>query len=212
MVVPGRAAIAFNGEIYNYVELREELRARGWTFASSGDTEVLLKGWLEWREGVFERLNGMWAMAIHDAERDAMVLSRDRFGEKPLFWTPWRGGVAFASEVKQLRCFPDVDLELNLSRAAGYVRTGRPYFGTDVVVQEPPPARSRDDARGRSRRHQDASLLRHRRWPLRQCNRRRIRASGSAASRMRSPVRFGCASGPTCPSAHPCPPGWTARP
>ena len=71
----------------------------------------------------------MWGMAIYDAERDAMDLIRDRFGEKPLFWTPWRGGVAFASEVKQLRCFPDVDIELNLSRAAGYVRTGRPYLG-----------------------------------------------------------------------------------
>jgi asparagine synthase (glutamine-hydrolysing) len=129
MVVPGRAALAFNGEIYNYVELREELRTRGWAFTSSGDSEVLLKGWLEWQEGIFERLNGMWAMAIHDTDRDAMVLSRDRFGEKPLFWTPWRRGVAFASEVKQLRRFPDISIGLNGHRAAAYVQSGRPYLG-----------------------------------------------------------------------------------
>src|SRR4029079_6267240 len=109
--------------------LREELLSRGWTFTSSGDSEVLLKGWLEWREGVFYCVDGMRAMAIYDAERDVMVLSRDRFGEKPLFWTAWRGGVAFASEVKQLRCFPDVSLRLNVHRAAAYVQSGRPYLG-----------------------------------------------------------------------------------
>jgi asparagine synthase (glutamine-hydrolysing) len=128
-VEPGRAALVFNGEIYNYVELREELRAKGWTFTSSGDSEVLLKGWLEWRENVFARLNGMWAIAIYDAEHDGIVLSRDRFGEKPLFWTPWRGGIAFASEVKQLQGFPDVSIGLNLPRAAAYLRSGRPYLG-----------------------------------------------------------------------------------
>lgn len=129
MVERGRAALAFNGEIYNYVELRDELRARGWTFTSSGDSEVLLKGWLEWRDGVFARLNGMWALAIYDADRDGILLSRDRFGEKPLYWTVWRGGVAFASEVKQLRGFPDVSIRVNPGRAAAFLRSGRPYDG-----------------------------------------------------------------------------------
>lgn len=129
MLEPGRAALVVNGEIYNYVELREELRTRGWTFTSTGDSEVLLKGWLEWREGVFARLNGMWAVAIYDAERDGILLSRDRFGEKPLFWTDWRSGIAFASEVKQLRGFPDVAIKPDLGRAAAYLRSGRPYDG-----------------------------------------------------------------------------------
>ena len=128
-VAPGRAAIVFNGEIYNYVELRDELRGKGWTFASSGDAEVLLNGWLEWREGILERLNGMWAIAIYDFEHDRLILSRDRFGEKPLFWAEWRSGVAFASEVKQLKVFPDLPIRLNASRAAAYLRTGRPYHG-----------------------------------------------------------------------------------
>jgi asparagine synthase (glutamine-hydrolysing) len=95
MVERGRAVLAFNGEIYNYVELRDELRARGWTFNSTGDSEVLLKGWLEWGEDVFARLNGMGDRHLRRGARRGHP-SRDRFGEKPLFWTPWRGGVAFA--------------------------------------------------------------------------------------------------------------------
>jgi asparagine synthase (glutamine-hydrolysing) len=129
MVEPGRAALAFNGEIYNYVELRDELLELGYTFTSTGDGEVLLKGWLAWGEGVFARLNGMWAIAIYDVERDRVVLSRDRFGEKPLFWAAWRNGVAFASEVKQLRRFPELRVELDVHRAAAYVNSGRPYLG-----------------------------------------------------------------------------------
>ena len=160
MVEGDRAAIAFNGEIYNYVELREELRSRGWTFASTGDSEVLLKGWLEWREDVFARLNGMWAVAIYDAAIDGVVLSRDRFGEKPLFWTPWSGGVAFASEVKQLRAFPDVTLRLAPGRAAAYITTGRPYLGAsswfDGIHQlEPGSSLVVDRSGSRARRYWD---------------------------------------------------------
>jgi asparagine synthase (glutamine-hydrolysing) len=129
MVAPGRATLCFNGEIYNYVELRRELAALGWSFDSTGDTEVLLKGWLQWGFGVLGRLNGMWAFALYDEQRQGLLLCRDRFGEKPLFWTPWRGGVAFASEVKQLARFPEVELRLNLGRAMSYLTSGRPYDG-----------------------------------------------------------------------------------
>jgi asparagine synthase (glutamine-hydrolysing) len=129
MVAPGDAALAFNGEIYNYVELRRELGALGWSFDSTGDTEVLLKGWIEWGFDVLPRLNGMWAFALYDHRRKGLLLCRDRFGEKPLFWTRWRDGVAFASEVKQLARFPGVDLRLDLHRAAAYLATGRPYDG-----------------------------------------------------------------------------------
>jgi asparagine synthase (glutamine-hydrolysing) len=128
-MVAGKAALAFNGEIYNYVELREELQKKGWSFDSTGDTQVLLTGWLEWGESMLGKLNGMWAFALYDAERDGLLLSRDRFGEKPLFWTPWRGGIAFASEVKQLGGFPGVELRLDEHRAAAFLRTGRPHDG-----------------------------------------------------------------------------------
>jgi asparagine synthase (glutamine-hydrolysing) len=129
MVAPGGEALAFNGEIYNYVELRRELAAHGATFRSTGDTEVLLNGWRAWGFDLLPRLNGMWAFALYDARRRGLLLCRDRFGEKPLFWTAWRGGIAFASEIKQLAGFPGVELRLDVERAAAYLATGRPYDG-----------------------------------------------------------------------------------
>ncbi len=77
--------LVFNGEIYNFLELRAELEACGHRFRTTGDTEVLLRGWLEWETELFRRCNGMWAVAIHDPRREGVVLSRDRFGEKPLY-------------------------------------------------------------------------------------------------------------------------------
>ena len=129
MVIPDRAALVFNGEIYNYVELRKQLEARGCSFESTGDAEVLLKGWLEWGIGLLPRLNGMWAFAIYDVQKQGLLLARDRFGEKPLFTMPWAGGVAFASEVKQLAAFPGAALELDPAAAARFLATGRPYDG-----------------------------------------------------------------------------------
>jgi asparagine synthase (glutamine-hydrolysing) len=121
--------MTYNGEIYNYLELRDELEARGRTFRSTGDTEVLLAAYLEWGTEALARLDGMWAFAIYDARADALLLSRDRFGEKPLYWTRWSGGLAFASEVKQLLRFPGVVARLDAGRAAGFLATGRPYLG-----------------------------------------------------------------------------------
>ena len=87
-MVSGGASLAFNGEIYNYVELRDELLKRGWTFESSGDAQVLLTSWREWGKSMLSRLNGMWAFGLYDADRDGLLLSRDRFGEKPLSGLP----------------------------------------------------------------------------------------------------------------------------
>jgi len=129
MVVPGRAAMTYNGEIYNYVELRDKLIKRGWDFRSSGDTEVLLKAYLEWGGDALAQLDGMWAFGIYDERRQGLLLARDRFGEKPLFWSAWEGGVAFASEVKQLLRYPDTPAQLDPLRAAGFLVTGRPYDG-----------------------------------------------------------------------------------
>ena len=130
MTADGQTALALNGEIYNYLELRAELVDRGWTFKSTGDAEVLLKAYLEWGMDALERLDGMWAFALYDERRRGLLLSRDRFGEKPLFWTRWHGGIAFASEIKQLQCYPGVHAEIDPSRAAAYIVTGRPYDGS----------------------------------------------------------------------------------
>lgn len=94
--------IVFNGEIYNYIELREELRACGHRFRSGGDTEVILAAYHEWGEACLERFNGMWAFAIWDSRKRQLFLSRDRFGIKPLYYT-WDGRTfSFASEIKAL--------------------------------------------------------------------------------------------------------------
>lgn len=96
----GKHVIVFNGEIYNHLELRADLEARGCRFETDhSDTEVLLHGYREYGEAFVQRLNGMWAFAIWDAEKQRLFISRDRFGKKPLYWFYREGTFAFASEL-----------------------------------------------------------------------------------------------------------------
>jgi len=94
--------MVFNGEIYNYKELRKDLEETGHTFETEGDGEVLLHAWAEWEESALDRLNGMFAFAIWHEERGELVCGRDPFGEKPLFWSNGSAGLAFASEIRAL--------------------------------------------------------------------------------------------------------------
>ncbi len=98
----GQVWMVFNGEIYNYVELKEELRRRGYTFRSGTDSEVLLASYVEWGTDCFRRFNGMWALALWDTRSHSMLLSRDRFGIKPLYFTNQSDRLAFGSEIKTL--------------------------------------------------------------------------------------------------------------
>ena len=104
----GAASIVFNGEIYNFLPLRKELEAAGQRFRSDhSDTEVLLLGWRHWGMQLFDRLNGMWALAIHDREKRQLILARDRFGKKPLYYYRGSGAFIFASELHALRRHPE---------------------------------------------------------------------------------------------------------
>ena len=97
----GRYVIVFNGEIYNFIEIRQELEDKGYRFRSDSDTEVVIAAFMEWGEDCLHKFNGMWAFAIWDTYEKVLFLSRDRIGEKPLFYATIPGGeFAFASEMK----------------------------------------------------------------------------------------------------------------
>jgi asparagine synthase (glutamine-hydrolysing) len=112
-IADGSLWITFNGEIFNYVELRDELLKKGHRFATRSDTEVILHLYQEEGERCVERLNGQWAFAIWDAKRQKLFLSRDRLGVRPLFYTESGGRFVFASEIKALLECPGVDAELD---------------------------------------------------------------------------------------------------
>jgi asparagine synthase (glutamine-hydrolysing) len=99
----GDLHLVFNGEIYNYIELREELRGLGHRFLTEGDGEVLLHAWAQWGEAALERLNGMFAFAVWEAARRRLTLSVDRFAEKPLFFVEAADRLVFASSVWALK-------------------------------------------------------------------------------------------------------------
>jgi len=96
----GRCVLVFNGEIYNYIELRRELQTLGHQFKSSGDTEVLLHAYLQWGRECLAKLNGMWAFLIYDLRKKIIFGSRDRFGEKPLYRYRDSDQIFFSSEIK----------------------------------------------------------------------------------------------------------------
>src|SRR5204862_4144276 len=103
----GRVWISFNGEIYNFVELRKELEAKGYVFRSRSDTEVIIYGYCAWGEQVFSRLRGMFAIALWDKAARKLILARDRFGKKPLHYARLNNLLLFGSEIKALLTWPD---------------------------------------------------------------------------------------------------------
>ncbi|HLA71761.1 MAG TPA: hypothetical protein VK624_09655, partial [Steroidobacteraceae bacterium] len=118
--------LIYNGEIYNYLDLRRELEARGHRFKTNSDTEVILLGFLEWGEACVEKLNGMFAFAIWDARTRRLFLGRDRVGKKPLYYYRKGSFIAFGSELKTLiaagGCPTDVDPEaLDCYFSFGYI-------------------------------------------------------------------------------------------
>lgn len=100
--------LVFNGEIYNYIELKQELLAKGVSFYSHSDTEVLLAAYRFWGTECFSKFNGFWALAIYDFKSKQLILSRDRLGKKPLFYTRSGETVFFASEIKALLQIPSI--------------------------------------------------------------------------------------------------------
>lgn len=125
--------IVFNGEIYNYQELRAELKTAGYQFQSDSDTEVLLKAYHHWGINCVNRLNGMWAICIYDSQHKTLFLSRDRFGIKPFYYYHKGQTFVFASELKAIRPLVK-DLKVNTT-ALNYFFYQK-YIGADLTIYE----------------------------------------------------------------------------
>ena len=130
----GRHVIAFNGEIYNYLELRQELEREGCTFRSHSDTEVLLLRYARWGPACLPRLVGMFALAIVDLNRRQLFLARDFVGIKPLYYARPAKGFAFASEIKALR--PLVSGQVRADRLFLYLRDGLVDHGGKTLLAD----------------------------------------------------------------------------
>ncbi|QNA84081.1 amidotransferase 1, exosortase A system-associated [Sphingomonas sp. So64.6b] len=125
--------VTYNGEIYNFIELRTELQALGAHFVTGGDTEVLLHGWTAWGPAMLGRLNGMFAFALHDSRRQCLFMARDRLGVKPLHYVELSdGGLAFASELKGLLAHPLLRREPDIRAVEDYMAFG--YVPDDACL------------------------------------------------------------------------------
>jgi len=128
----GTVAVTFNGEIYNFPDLRRDLQAKGHRFATNSDTEVIVHGYEEYGPSVFSRLNGMFAIALWDAEKRRLLLARDRVGIKPLYYSRIDGDLIFCSEVKGILCHSKVEPTVN--RAALYSLVSLHYIPFELTL------------------------------------------------------------------------------
>ena len=129
----GTVQVVFNGEIYNFIELREELQKKGHVFKTKSDTEVIVHGYEEWGDDCTQKFNGIFAFALHDRRRNRVVIARDHLGVKPLYYTQIGSRLLFSSEVKALladkECPREVDLtSLSLLFTLRYVPADRTLF------------------------------------------------------------------------------------
>jgi asparagine synthase (glutamine-hydrolysing) len=137
----GNFTIVYNGEIYNYLEIRKELEAEGVRFESHSDTEVLLSAYARWGRNCLDKFNGMWAFVIYDRRKNILFVSRDRLGVKPLYYRKHGANLAIGSEIKQFFQLPDFAKKINehslpLYLATGYENPPETFF--DGILAFPP--------------------------------------------------------------------------
>ena len=116
--------LIFNGEIYNFIELKKLIQKKGYTFTTKSDTEVLIKGYDCYGAKIFDRLEGMWSLAIYDLKKNKLLLSRDRFGEKPLFFSKDKTGIYFGSETKFIEKLNKEKYLIDINKCKKYLLYG----------------------------------------------------------------------------------------
>ncbi len=139
----GKYQLVFNGEVYNYKELRESLRAKGFTFKTDSDSEVILAAYAHWGEACVQQFVGMWAFALYDSDKKSLFISRDRFGIKPLYYALHNNTFAFASEIKALLALDFIEPEADMTSVYEYISfgaTANPDANLFKQVQCLPPA------------------------------------------------------------------------
>ena len=130
----GAIQLVFNGEIYNFADLRDELVSQGHQFRTHSDTEVIVHGYEEWGEEVLNRLNGMFALALWDSRSDSLLIARDRLGIKPLYYFADDGRLLFASEIKAILAHADVPREVEPKGLLNYLAYGH-AVGADTMYR-----------------------------------------------------------------------------
>lgn len=126
--------LTYNGEIYNYIELREELKRAGFQFRTASDTEVIINAYLHWGTECLNKFNGMWAFAIWDAGKKRLLLARDRFGVKPLYYSKEQNYFAFSSELKPLAVYRNFNTKVNRKKIPFYLIYGNRLNSNDTYL------------------------------------------------------------------------------
>ena len=131
----GKIWITYNGEIYNYLELKEELKSEGFIFHTETDTEVIINSYLHWGTGCLNKFNGMWGFALWDGFKNQLFIARDRFGVKPLYYTKTNDYFAFSSEIKPLVSLFNNQLEIQSSKIPFFILFGNRLNTTDTYIK-----------------------------------------------------------------------------
>jgi asparagine synthase (glutamine-hydrolysing) len=124
MIFEEGLVILFNGEVYNFWEIREDLKEKGYVFKTNSDTEVIVRAYQEWGEACLNKFNGMWAIIIYDSKKNKLFISKDRFGVKPLYFIKNTESLIFASEIKQFRSFKKQTFSLNKQSIQTFIDEG----------------------------------------------------------------------------------------
>lgn len=132
----GRLWITYNGEIYNYIELKQELKSLGHTFTGNSDTEVILHSYLEWGKDCLNKFNGMWAFAIWDTKYKRLFAARDRFGVKPFYYSVNKDYFAFSSEIKPLVLYNNNPPEIRISKIPFYLIYGNRLNTNETYIND----------------------------------------------------------------------------